>query len=76
MAISEAAITTVLSAKLTHKEAEVVSKIVERKANKEIAQDLQCSTKTIELHISNLFRKLGVKSRLELACKVLALLHV
>jgi DNA-binding NarL/FixJ family response regulator len=57
--------------KLTAREAAVVSKIIEGKGNKEIARDLGCSTKTVELHASNVFRKVGVKSRLELACKVL-----
>jgi DNA-binding NarL/FixJ family response regulator len=56
---------------LTPKEAAVARRIVEGKANKEIAQELGCSTKTIEFHASNLFRKLGVNSRLELACKLL-----
>jgi DNA-binding NarL/FixJ family response regulator len=56
--------------KLTAREAAVVRKITEGKANKEIALELGCSTKTVELHASNAFRKAGVKSRLELACKV------
>jgi DNA-binding NarL/FixJ family response regulator len=58
-------------ARLTVREAAVANKIIEGKGNKEIAQDLGCSTKTVELHASNVFRKVGVKSRLELACKVL-----
>ena len=59
------------AARLTSRELQVFRKIVEGKANKAIAHDLGCATKTIELHVSNLFRKVGVKSRLELACKVL-----
>jgi DNA-binding NarL/FixJ family response regulator len=46
--------------------------LVVGKANKEIASALSCSPKTVEFHIKNLFRKVGVSSRLELACRVLA----
>lgn len=57
---------------LTLKEVDVARKILEGKGNKEIANELGCSPKTVELHATRLFRKVGVRSRLELACKFLA----
>ena len=52
----------------TRREGDVVARIVEGMANKEIAAELKCSTKTVEFHIRNIFRKTSVSSRLELAC--------
>jgi DNA-binding NarL/FixJ family response regulator len=42
--------------------------IVDRKTNPEIAAALFLSQKTVETHVRNMFRKLGVGSRVELAC--------
>jgi len=39
----------------------------EGKTNKEIAAQLYLSPKTIEYHLANAYRKLGVHSRVELA---------
>jgi DNA-binding NarL/FixJ family response regulator len=39
-------------------------------SNKEIATELGCSVKTIEFHMSNMLRKTGMSSRLELATHV------
>lgn len=50
----------------TRREAEIVARIVEGRANKEIAAELRCSAKTVEFHIRNMFRKTSVSSRLEL----------
>ena len=41
--------------------------IVERKTNPEIAAALFLSQKTVESHVRNMFFKLGVASRVELA---------
>jgi len=54
------------SALLTAREQEVIGLLVRGRANKEIAAALSCSVRTVEFHISNLLRKLGVSSRLEL----------
>lgn len=56
---------------LTPREHAVVALILAGKGNKEIANALGCSTKTIEFHATNIFRKVGVDSRLALACKLM-----
>ena len=41
--------------------------VVDRRTNPQIADGLYLSPKTIETHLSNIFRKLGVSSRVEVA---------
>ena len=41
--------------------------MTDRKTNKEIAAELFLSEKTIESHLRNIFFKLGVSSRVEVA---------
>jgi DNA-binding NarL/FixJ family response regulator/tetratricopeptide (TPR) repeat protein len=52
---------------LTERELEVARLVVDRKTNAEIATALFLSVKTIETHVRNLFRKLDVSSRVEIA---------
>jgi ATP/maltotriose-dependent transcriptional regulator MalT len=52
---------------LSERELEVARLVVDRKTNKEIAAELFVSLKTVEAHMRNLFRKLGVSSRTEVA---------
>ena len=52
---------------LSERELEVARLIVERKTNPQIAAALFLSQKTVESHIRNMFRKLAVSSRVELA---------
>jgi DNA-binding NarL/FixJ family response regulator/tetratricopeptide (TPR) repeat protein len=52
---------------LTGRELEVVDLVVDRRTNPEIAAELFLSLKTVETHLRNVFRKLGVSSRVELA---------
>jgi DNA-binding CsgD family transcriptional regulator len=54
-------------AALTARELEVAHLIVDRKTNAEIAGALFLSQKTVESHIRNLFRKLDVNSRVDIA---------
>ena len=52
---------------LSERELEVARLVVRRMTNKEIAAELFVSLKTVETHLRNLFRKLGVSSRVEVA---------
>ena len=52
---------------LTGREREVAELIADRRTNREIADELFLSTKTVETHIRNIFNKLGVTSRVEVA---------
>lgn len=53
--------------RLTPRELQIVSTVVAGYANKEIAQYFKISEDTVKHHLSNIFDKLGVSSRLELA---------
>ncbi len=50
---------------LTPREQEVLSLLTKGRTNKEIAQDLFISEKTVKSHLSSIFRKLKVTRRLE-----------
>jgi len=52
---------------LTPRELEVVSTVVEGYPNGDIAQRFSISVKTVKHHLTNIFGKLGVSNRLELA---------
>jgi DNA-binding CsgD family transcriptional regulator/tetratricopeptide (TPR) repeat protein len=52
---------------LTGRELQVARLIVDRRTNAEIAAELFLSPKTVESHIRNLFHRLGVSSRTEVA---------
>lgn len=52
---------------LTKREYEVISLIAEGLNNKEIAERLFISEKTVKNHVSNIFRKIGVSDRLQAA---------
>jgi two-component system, NarL family, nitrate/nitrite response regulator NarL len=52
---------------LTHRELQVVGLIVAAAGNRKIAETLSISEKTVKHHLTNIFEKLGVSSRLELA---------
>ena len=52
---------------LTGRELEVARLVVDRRTNPEIAAELFLSIKTVESHLRNIFHKLGVKSRVEVA---------
>src|SRR5216684_895137 len=52
---------------LTPRELEIVSAVVAGYANKEIAEHFKISEDTVKHHLSNIFDKIGVSTRLELA---------
>ncbi len=53
--------------RLTPRELEIVSTVVAGYSNKEIAEYFKISEDTVKHHLSNIFDKLGVSTRLELA---------
>jgi len=53
--------------RLTPRELEIIAAVVAGFANKEIAQYFKISEDTVKHHLSNIFDKVGVSSRLELA---------
>jgi DNA-binding CsgD family transcriptional regulator len=55
---------------LTEREQEIVRLIAAGASNPEIAKQLFLSRKTVERHVSNVFRKTGVRNRAELAARV------
>jgi DNA-binding CsgD family transcriptional regulator len=52
---------------LTFREKQIVDLVIQAKLNKEIAYELHLSEGTIKEYLHKVFRKLGVKSRTELA---------
>ena len=59
-----------LRATLTAREYEVARIAADGKRTKEIAEQLRLSSRTVEAHLSNIYRKLEVNSRAALASKV------
>ena len=55
---------------LTERQIEVARLVADRKTNVEIARELFLSEKTVEAHLRNIFVKIGVSSRVELAREV------
>lgn len=57
-------------ATLTRRESEVMSWLREGKTGPEIAIILGCASRTVEKHLANLYRKIGVKNRAAVILKV------
>jgi two-component system, NarL family, nitrate/nitrite response regulator NarL len=55
------------SAELTPREGDVVRQVAQGQRNKEIARSLGITEGTVKMHLHNLYEKLGVSSRTELA---------
>jgi DNA-binding NarL/FixJ family response regulator len=70
--IPEGAIRTVLDEQLCDREREIVSYVVHGFANREIADRLCISERTVSTHVVNIYGKLNVHSRAELAALVRA----
>jgi DNA-binding NarL/FixJ family response regulator len=50
---------------LTQRELEVLRLVARGRTNKEIAEELFISLATVERHVANIYRKIGVRSRVE-----------
>ena len=59
--------------KLSKREQEILALILEGKSNQDIADELFISISTIKTHIYNIYRKLGVKNRLQVINLIRAL---
>lgn len=57
---------------LSHREREVARLIADGSSNREIAERLVVSPKTVERHVTNILAKLGMRNRTELASHVLS----
>ena len=55
---------------LTAREREIAGLVAAGRTNREVAEQLVLSAKTIEAHLRNIYAKLGVRSRVELAREV------
>jgi DNA-binding CsgD family transcriptional regulator len=55
---------------LSERESEVLCKVLAGRSNRETADDLYISVKTVETHMSSIFRKTGTKNRFELFTKL------
>jgi len=60
------------SSPLTHREREVTRLAARGMSNKAIARELRLSDGTVRIHLQNIFRKLGVGNRTELAVRAFA----
>lgn len=57
---------------LTHRELEIMQRLVAGKTRKEIAEEMFISSNTVKSHVYNLYRKLEVHSSVEMKEKVIA----
>ena len=57
---------------LTGREKELLVLLLKGKSNKEISDLLYVSTETVKTHLQNIYRKLGVKNRMEAAVLLLS----
>jgi DNA-binding NarL/FixJ family response regulator len=55
------------SPKLTHREGEVAALITQGLPNRSIAEELYVSERTVEVHVRRLLKKLGLRSRTQIA---------
>ena len=70
--IPDGQLKTVLDEKLCHREREIVSYVIHGFPNREIAERLYISQRTVSTHLVNIYDKLNVHSRAELAAIVRA----
>ena len=66
---NESAIALLLT-QLTDREREVMQRVIAGLPNKLVADELDISVRTVEVHRARIFEKMGVKSAVELANKI------
>ena len=67
LAASDADSVNTLTSRLTTREQQVMKLVLAGTLNKVIADELQISMRTVEVHRANLFEKMGVRTAVELA---------
>lgn len=55
---------------LSKREVEILTELITGKTNKELSQIFFVTEKTIEAHLGNIYKKVGVKNRLELFARI------
>ena len=58
------------AARLTRREEDVLRLLVEGRTAPQIAEELVVSPNTVKTHVRNLYRKLGINRRADLACRL------
>ncbi|MCR5674820.1 MAG: response regulator transcription factor [Lachnospiraceae bacterium] len=58
-----------VSTEFTERETEVLRELVDGRSNREIAEKLDITERTVKMHIANMLEKTGFRSRLELAVR-------
>ncbi|MCL5410676.1 MAG: LuxR C-terminal-related transcriptional regulator [Patescibacteria group bacterium] len=53
------------SVRLTKRELEVLSLVIEGKSSKDVADALYCSKRTVDYHLANIYDKLQVSNRVQ-----------
>lgn len=61
------------NSQFTEKELRVISLLLEGKSNSQIAFRLGVCTRTVEYHLSHIYEKLGISSRVEATIKLIRL---
>ena len=59
--------------KLTKREVEVLTLVIEGKASKEVAELLYVSKRTVDFHLANIYEKLQVSNRVQAFRRAVAL---
>jgi len=64
-AVSQAAAVAAGNVRLTKREVEVLTLVIEGKSSKEVADHLYVSKRTVDFHLANIYQKLNVTNRVQ-----------